>query len=73
MVLPGVLFRSVMYDGWVVMETPPGDKDGQIVSLHVEDARSILARGQDKESSNGRAMEHAASSIAPDGQEKVEQ
>jgi len=49
--------RSVMYDGWVVLETPPGDKDGQIVSLHAEDARSILGRGLDKESSAGRATE----------------
>ncbi|HPL79697.1 MAG TPA: sugar phosphate isomerase/epimerase, partial [Burkholderiaceae bacterium] len=53
--------RSVMYDGWVVLETPPGDKDGQIVALHAEDARGILARGQDKESQEGSAVEHAAS------------
>ena len=53
--------RSVMYDGWVVLATPPGDKDGQIVALHVEDARSILACGQGRESSDGRAVEHAAS------------
>ena len=53
--------RSVMYDGWVVLETPPGDKDGQIVALHAEDARGILARSQDKESQEGSAVEHAAS------------
>ena len=47
--------RSVMYDGWVVLETPPGDEDGQIVALHVEDARSILARGRDVESPGGPA------------------
>ena len=53
--------RSVMYDGWIVLETPPGDKDGQMVALHAEDARGILARGQDAESQEGRAVGHAAS------------
>lgn len=42
--------RSVMYDGWIVLETPPGDKEGQIVGLHAADARNILARGLQEES-----------------------
>jgi len=41
--------RSVMYKGWIVLETPPGDPEGQIVSLHATDARNILSRGQYKE------------------------
>lgn len=41
--------RSVLYDGWIVLKTPPGDASGQILSLHLDDARAILSRGLDAE------------------------
>ncbi len=53
--------RSVMYDGWVILETPPGDSDGQIVSLHVEDARNILTAGLKDDSTDRQSAGYAAS------------
>ncbi|NLW85712.1 MAG: sugar phosphate isomerase/epimerase [Planctomycetes bacterium] len=55
------MLHALGYDGWVVLETPPGDDDGQIVSLHVDDARNLLAQGRDREPSDDHAVEHASS------------
>ncbi len=51
--------RSIMYDGWVVLETPPGDKDERILSMHVEDARSIISLGEDNHSAQGQGASNA--------------
>lgn len=34
--------QGVGYDGWIVIETPPGDDRGVIVAAHVEYARRLL-------------------------------
>ena len=34
--------QSVGYDGWVVLETPPGDDNGSIAAAHVEYARKLF-------------------------------
>ncbi|MCE5324998.1 MAG: sugar phosphate isomerase/epimerase [Planctomycetaceae bacterium] len=41
--LAGAL-RSVAYDGWLVLETPPGDERGVIARAHVEDAQDMIRR-----------------------------
>ena len=53
--------RSVRYDGWIVLKMPPGDTDGRILALHVEDARRILSPGVDRERPHGDEVECPAS------------
>ncbi|MCE5276918.1 MAG: sugar phosphate isomerase/epimerase [Planctomycetaceae bacterium] len=42
--------RSVEYEGWLVLETPPGDERGAITAAHVQDARALLPGRQASDS-----------------------